>query len=547
MTRSGLDASKAQTTDSSHPPPSRTAGARRDHGEPQTLLLRLRPPAAPAAALAATATQHRHVLVTYDPYCATLVVPAVQLALRLLRGGGPAEVARDAFPHLNLLLLCWSLRRFFRSPRGSPARARARLAGWILITTLSVALTCKIAARLPCVSRPWRGPRSPRPSGLDSTSLLLRRAPASVHRPMETKREMKEPLTARWAMARFIKGSSCPEARFLARAVPTSDVKGRRRDCLHGFQRKITQSIGQSPFPTPNLLSIMGSAPPPKASSDPSPAPANTATRSTTRLPRAVTVALVLAGLALNLGLAIRRSGGRAEAAYVAASHLNLLLLFYAIRRFELAPPGSAARGRARIAVWLLTATLTAAFTSRVGALLPLGLAIAAWVMAAVTVGGGFCLLFLHGENETPKNSPAPPPPAHPMAGPDLSDYRSDPAVPAAARSRRLPLATVAILVGLALNLALCIRRAAVAFVASSHLNLLLLLWFLRRFEASPPGSVARDRARLAVWLLTTALTAAFTWKIGALLPLVPAVAAWVMAAATVLGGSYVLFAHDDK
>ncbi|CAL5036761.1 unnamed protein product [Urochloa decumbens] len=121
---------------------------------------------------------------------------------------------------------------------------------------------------------------------------------------------------------------------------------------------------------------------------------------------------------------------------------------------------------------------------------------------------------------------------------------------PAAARARRFPWTSVAVVIGLAFNLVLCVSRAggaAVAFAASSHLNLFLLLWFLRRFEASPPGSVARRRARLAVWLLTTSLTAAFTWKVGALLPLVPAVVAWAMAAATVLFGSYVLFAHDDK
>ncbi|CAL5044602.1 unnamed protein product [Urochloa decumbens] len=126
---------------------------------------------------------------------------------------------------------------------------------------------------------------------------------------------------------------------------------------------------------------------------------------------------------------------------------------------------------------------------------------------------------------------------------------------PAAARARRFPWTSVAVVIGLAFNLVLCVSRAAaaggdraaVAFAASSHLNLFLLLWFLRRFEASPPGSVARRRARLAVWLLTTSLTAAFTWKVGALLPLVPAVVAWAMATATVLFGSYVLFAHDDK
>ncbi|WVZ82522.1 hypothetical protein U9M48_029776 [Paspalum notatum var. saurae] len=137
------------------------------------------------------------------------------------------------------------------------------------------------------------------------------------------------------------------------------------------------------------------------------------------------------------------------------------------------------------------------------------------------------------------------------MASPDgPSDCHPGPA--AAARARRLSVTTVAILVGLGLNLALCVRRVghhrgAAAFVGVSHLNLLLLFVAIRRFELSPPGSVARGRARLGVWLLTTTLTAAFTWKIGAVLPPAFAIVAWVMAAGTVLAGVFLLFVHDDK
>ncbi|CAL5045891.1 unnamed protein product [Urochloa decumbens] len=134
------------------------------------------------------------------------------------------------------------------------------------------------------------------------------------------------------------------------------------------------------------------------------------------------------------------------------------------------------------------------------------------------------------------------------------ADPHRESAAPAAdpRRNRRLPWAAVAILLGLAGNLALCVRRVgddrgAVAFVGFTHLNLLLLFAAIRRFEVSPDGSVARGRARLAVWLLTTTLTASFTWRIGAMLPLSFAIAAWIMAAATVLGGFYVLFLHDEK
>ncbi|CAN6208725.1 unnamed protein product [Urochloa humidicola] len=141
------------------------------------------------------------------------------------------------------------------------------------------------------------------------------------------------------------------------------------------------------------------------------------------------------------------------------------------------------------------------------------------------------------------------PNPPKPSSGP-----HPDPAAPAAAprRNRRLPWVTVAILLGLVGNLVFCVRRvgddrAAVVFVGFSHINLLLLFGAIRRFEVSPPDSPARGRARLAVWLLTTTLTAAFTWKIGVMLPLGFAIAAWIMATATVLGGFYFLFLRDEK
>ncbi|KAG0512767.1 hypothetical protein BDA96_10G042700 [Sorghum bicolor] len=46
----------------------------------------------------------------------------------------------------------------------------------------------------------------------------------------------------------------------------------------------------------------------------------------------------------------------------------------------------------------VLTATLTVAFTWKIREVLPLGLVVAAWVAAAATVGGGFYVLFLHGQ-----------------------------------------------------------------------------------------------------------------------------------------------------
>ncbi|CAN6165124.1 unnamed protein product [Urochloa humidicola] len=132
--------------------------------------------------------------------------------------------------------------------------------------------------------------------------------------------------------------------------------------------------------------------------------------------------------------------------------------------------------------------------------------------------------------------------------------HQKDPAVPATIprRNRRPSSSTVAIVVVLAVNLALCLYRVrddlgAIGFVAFSHLNLFLLFGAIRYFDISPPGSPARGRARLAAWLLTTTLTASFTWKVGEFLPPGFAIAAWAMAAATVLAGFYLMFLAGEK
>ncbi|EER89192.1 hypothetical protein BDA96_10G041700 [Sorghum bicolor] len=84
---------------------------------------------------------------------------------------------------------------------------------------------------------------------------------------------------------------------------------------------------------------------------------------------------------------------------------------------------------------------------------------------------------------------------------------------------------------------------AAVLFVAGSYLTLLLLFVCLRAYELAAPGSPARERARRAVWPLTTLLTVAFAWKVAAVMPS-PAAAAvvWALAVATTVGGFVALY-----
>ncbi|KAJ1254359.1 hypothetical protein BS78_K077800 [Paspalum vaginatum] len=98
-----------------------------------------------------------------------------------------------------------------------------------------------------------------------------------------------------------------------------------------------------------------------------------------------------------NSLVAIRRSDGDAAAvSFVVASYVCLLAMFYCLRWFEAAQPGSASRGRARVGVWLATTLLTAMFSWRVAAIMPSPM-VAAGVcfIGASTAAGGFYTMFL--------------------------------------------------------------------------------------------------------------------------------------------------------
>ena len=106
--------------------------------------------------------------------------------------------------------------------------------------------------------------------------------------------------------------------------------------------------------------------------------------------------------LTCNSAIAIHRSGGHAATIlFVGATYATLVVLFCSLRRFETAPPGSAARDRARAGVWLTTTLLTAMFSWRVSALMPPPLAAAVWLTGCSTVIGGFYVLFLRPRPNT--------------------------------------------------------------------------------------------------------------------------------------------------
>ena len=86
----------------------------------------------------------------------------------------------------------------------------------------------------------------------------------------------------------------------------------------------------------------------------------------------------------------------------------------------------------------------------------------------------------------------------------------------------------------------------AVAFVVFSYLDLVLLFYCLRQFEKADPNSPAREKLKMAVWILTTLLTVVFSHKVAAIMPLPVQVLVWAMAGATVLGGFYAFFLHRE-
>ncbi|CAN6165146.1 unnamed protein product [Urochloa humidicola] len=83
-------------------------------------------------------------------------------------------------------------------------------------------------------------------------------------------------------------------------------------------------------------------------------------------------------------------------------------------------------------------------------------------------------------------------------------------------------------------------RSGSAAFVAGAYGALLLLGYFLRKFERRDQGD--RRRTKAAVWLLTTILTAMFASRVAPLMPPAVGSVVYLMAAATAGAGFWALF-----
>jgi hypothetical protein len=87
----------------------------------------------------------------------------------------------------------------------------------------------------------------------------------------------------------------------------------------------------------------------------------------------------------------------------------------------------------------------------------------------------------------------------------------------------------------------------AIAFVIFSYADLVALFICLMLYDRAGAGSSRREWLKIAVWLLTTLLTLAFSYKVAAVMPTPVAVLVWLMAFATVAGGFIAFFIYKEK
>ncbi|CAO2037681.1 unnamed protein product [Urochloa humidicola] len=142
--------------------------------------------------------------------------------------------------------------------------------------------------------------------------------------------------------------------------------------------------------------------------------------------------------------------------------------------------------------------------------------------------------------------------PDDPGAGDPLLARDQQPPVVADAWWSGVPWLTILGFLFLTLNSLMAIHRSqgersTVAFVVFSYLDLVVLFICLKWYENALPDSVTRAWLKVAVWILTTALTLLFSAKVAVVMPAAVAVVVWLMAFATVAGGFYAFFCYSEK
>lgn len=107
--------------------------------------------------------------------------------------------------------------------------------------------------------------------------------------------------------------------------------------------------------------------------------------------------------LTFNTAIAVRRSiDDHGAVAFAVVSYVDLLCLFWCLRRFERANEQD--KWWLKVAVWLLASLLTGMFSYKVAAVMPWPVAAILWGMNCATTIGGFYAFFVHRENSPVKD-----------------------------------------------------------------------------------------------------------------------------------------------
>ncbi|XP_074591264.1 uncharacterized protein LOC141847150 [Curcuma longa] len=90
--------------------------------------------------------------------------------------------------------------------------------------------------------------------------------------------------------------------------------------------------------------------------------------------------------------------------------------------------------------------------------------------------------------------------------------------------------------------------ESALAFTLFSYADLVLLFHCLKVFERLGPDATPRKQEGLKalVWLLATAQTLAFTWRVAAAIAIPIAVAVWLVAGLITISGFYLMFFFSE-
>ncbi|CAO2037683.1 unnamed protein product [Urochloa humidicola] len=137
------------------------------------------------------------------------------------------------------------------------------------------------------------------------------------------------------------------------------------------------------------------------------------------------------------------------------------------------------------------------------------------------------------------------------VASDNNGSHQAD-SINAAGGSRFSWLPTFLAFLLLTFNSAMAIARSqgdtmAIAFVGFCYGDLVALFICLKMYESARAGSAKRKWLKIVVWVLTTLLTFAFSYKVAAVMPAPAAVLVWLMSFASVSGGFIAFFVYNEK